>query len=194
MPVWMQRGAAPEFVGCVLDTREHNYYNDSDFVAVVWDPRQGRVRRIMYATTRAACDGWAEIDATPETLAQVHEWNRIEMTRQVKFVSARAAKQVRRDRLVIGTSNRSRKFPASTMGYAGDTYTNPWRQTVVDIDPIGGGARVYGVPVNTVAVADPSKYEMTDAEIDRFVTNSLSQRFPNEIASALTAPENLVHL
>ena len=40
-------------VGVVLSTGEHNYHDDSDFFAVVWD-NEGCVREIEYATTR----GW----------------------------------------------------------------------------------------------------------------------------------------
>jgi len=58
-----------EFVGCVLDKGEMNYYDDSDFYAVVWDEEQRVVRRVMYATTRAWCENiGCVVDATPETI------------------------------------------------------------------------------------------------------------------------------
>jgi len=61
--------------GCVLAIGEHNYYDDSDFYAIVWDSSIGQPRKIIYATTRA----WsypcvAVVDATPEIKATYSEW------------------------------------------------------------------------------------------------------------------------
>jgi hypothetical protein len=58
-------------VGMVLATGEHNWHDDSDFYAVVWNPVTGRPEEIEYATTR----GWtyansATIDATPGIRAE----------------------------------------------------------------------------------------------------------------------------
>lgn len=55
--------------GCVVNTREFNGYDDSDFYATYYDAEAGEFREVMYATTR----GWtypchATIDATPEVL------------------------------------------------------------------------------------------------------------------------------
>jgi hypothetical protein len=61
--------------GCVLGTGEHNWYDDSDFYALVWDEEEGRIRKIQYATTR----GWtyhngATVDATPEVISKAVAW------------------------------------------------------------------------------------------------------------------------
>jgi hypothetical protein len=52
--------------GLVLDTGEHNYYDDSDFYAVVWNAEKGMPEHVEFASTR----GWtypnnACADATP---------------------------------------------------------------------------------------------------------------------------------
>jgi hypothetical protein len=57
------------YKGLVLELREYNGRDDSDFYAVVWDPENGTTDRVDYATTR----GWtypnsASVDATPEVL------------------------------------------------------------------------------------------------------------------------------
>jgi hypothetical protein len=54
-------------VGLVLETREWNGYDDSDFYAIVWNEEKGESERVDYASTR----GWtypngAKVDATPE--------------------------------------------------------------------------------------------------------------------------------
>lgn len=61
--------------GLVLATGEHNWHDDSDFYALVWDAERGEVRKIEYATTR----GWtyhnhATVDATPEARAAAIAW------------------------------------------------------------------------------------------------------------------------
>jgi hypothetical protein len=57
-------------IGLVLATGEHNYHDDSDFFALVWNWEKGEPEEIGYGTTR----GWtypngASVDATPEVIA-----------------------------------------------------------------------------------------------------------------------------
>ena len=54
--------------GAVLATRERNYYNDSDFYAIVWDEEKQVVKSVEYATTRFGGGGDAGVDATPEVI------------------------------------------------------------------------------------------------------------------------------
>ena len=62
------------FVGCVLNTWEHNGSWDSDFYATVWDEDAQRVRDIEYNTTRCGGGGSAEIDATEEVLNKAFQY------------------------------------------------------------------------------------------------------------------------
>jgi hypothetical protein len=55
-----------EFEGRVIETRERNFYHDSDFYAVVWDDEAADIREIEYATTRFGGGGGATADLTPE--------------------------------------------------------------------------------------------------------------------------------
>lgn len=63
-----------QYVGCVLDTFEHNGYHDSDFYAVCWDEDKGQVVTVEYDTTRCGGGGTAEIDATKEVLSKVYRY------------------------------------------------------------------------------------------------------------------------
>lgn len=63
------------YAGAVLDTYEENGYDDSDFLALVWDAAESRIRSVQYAITR----GWtynnsATPDATPEAIAAAEAW------------------------------------------------------------------------------------------------------------------------
>lgn len=62
------------YEGCVLETREQNGYDDSDFYAIVWDEASESVTHVTYATTR----GWtylngASVDATDENQAKARK-------------------------------------------------------------------------------------------------------------------------
>ena len=61
--------------GLVLETRERNYHDDSDFYAIVWDPETESSRNIEYATTRGWCyPNSAVVDASEEIRAKFTAW------------------------------------------------------------------------------------------------------------------------
>jgi hypothetical protein len=67
--VWNYNGIREEKYKCaVLATRERNYYDDSDFYAIVWDEEKQCVHDVEYATTRFGGGGDAWVDATPEVI------------------------------------------------------------------------------------------------------------------------------
>ena len=61
-----------EYVGCVLDKYEHNGIWDSYWYAICWDEEKQEVVHVEYDTTAAAGGGYANVDATMETLAKVY--------------------------------------------------------------------------------------------------------------------------
>lgn len=68
-------GKEVQFKGAVLMDREENWYDDSDFYAVVWDAEKRALRRVDYATTRYYTYGNScHVDATPEVKALAREW------------------------------------------------------------------------------------------------------------------------
>jgi hypothetical protein len=79
--------------GLVLETREYNGYDDSDFYAIVWNPEKGCKEQITYASTR----GWtypnnAVVDATPEVLAAVKAFEEAVYQARVARIKAAEAK------------------------------------------------------------------------------------------------------
>lgn len=56
------------YEGCVLALGEMNYYDDSDFYAVIYDKEKNEIRRVMYDTTRFGGGGNAKVDATEEVI------------------------------------------------------------------------------------------------------------------------------
>lgn len=62
--------------GLVCYLGEHNWHDDSDFYALVWDEAKGAPREVQYATTRGwSYDNGAHVDATPEIAAKFQAWN-----------------------------------------------------------------------------------------------------------------------
>jgi hypothetical protein len=99
----------------VLYRGEHNYYDDSDFYAIVWDDKQGKPVEVTYATTR----GWtynnsATVDATPYIVAL---WDAYKATQRAEYEATLAAKEAatpsegKTVRVVHG-----RKVPIGTVG------------------------------------------------------------------------------
>lgn len=71
MPIVSYKGER-SYEGRVIETRERNYYDDSDFYAVVWDDEAGDIREIEYDTTRFGGGGNAWADLTPEWEADMN--------------------------------------------------------------------------------------------------------------------------
>lgn len=75
--------------GCVVATREANYYDDSDFYATYYDADTDSFKEVCYASTR----GWtyaafAGVDATPEVAAKYAAFKAAELA---AYVADRAA-------------------------------------------------------------------------------------------------------
>ena len=61
--------------GLVLKTYERNGYDDSDFIAAVWNPETNSIDHICYATTRGWSYGnYADADAAPEIVAAARQY------------------------------------------------------------------------------------------------------------------------
>lgn len=110
-PLYMERS----HIGLVLETREENGYDDSDFYAVVWNAEKGETEKVYYASTR----GWtypngANVDATEDVVTAYNAWldkRRAEYAAQK--VAAEAA-VVRRGKMVVVF--KGRKVPIGTTG------------------------------------------------------------------------------
>jgi hypothetical protein len=157
------------YVGAVLDCREENHYDDSDFYAVCWDEAQGKIVRVDYATTR----GWtypngAAVDATPEVLAKAAEWNRKQLVEAYVSRDQRKAKEVKFGRWVKVVSGH--KVPKGTVGEVG------WQGSFGGGRNFGGNKRVGlrlkdGSMVFTsesnVEVFESEKYESKREDLER---------------------------
>lgn len=54
------------YKGCVIDTYEHNGYEDSDFYAICVNPETGKIEKVEYDSTRYPNGGYANVDITED--------------------------------------------------------------------------------------------------------------------------------
>jgi hypothetical protein len=139
--------------GLVLQTGEHNHYDDSDFYAVVWNPAAGQPQEIEYATTR----GWtyrntATPDATPEVLAAYDAWQ-AERTRKAAEQQAAAELATPRPGKTVRVV-KGRKIPAGTVA------TVAWYG---EGRVYGGSARRQGIAPMRVGLSVDGTSVYTDA-------------------------------
>lgn len=103
------------YEGKVLETRERNGYDDSDFYALVWDDDTNSVKSVDYATTR----GWtylnsASVDATDDVKAKAAAYY---SARALEALKDKAAADARKP--AVGKSVKvvkGRKVPKGTEG------------------------------------------------------------------------------
>jgi hypothetical protein len=105
---------ATEHVGAVLNLSERNCYDDSDFMATVWNFDKGEPETFCYASTR----GWSYpcygswVDATPEVITLYKAWQADQETKRLAAVAAYEARtpaKGKRARVIAG-----RKLPVGT--------------------------------------------------------------------------------
>lgn len=155
------------YEGAVLSTGEHNYHDDSDFFARVWDGE--KVIEVQYATTR----GWtyansAEVDATPEVQAAAAEYLRKQAVERLLAQSAAEARTVEKGKTVVVV--KGRKVPIGTEGvvfwkgidkFKSNHYVTAYRIGFKDAD-----GETHWTAESNVEVIAPESYEMTAEEAE----------------------------
>lgn len=136
-------------VGLVLSTGEHNWHDDSDFYAIVWDNATGSPVEVTYASTR----GWtyangARVDATPEIQAKADAWYAARRAERLAAEIAQEASTPRKGKTLQVV--KGRKVPVGTTGeciWVGD---GQWGTRVGIQDTAGN---VHWTAVTNVVVA-----------------------------------------
>ena len=62
-----------KFKGCVVRLSERNYYDDSDFFAIVWNPKTENMFTYNYTSTRYGGGSYATVDITMENSKRAEE-------------------------------------------------------------------------------------------------------------------------
>jgi hypothetical protein len=146
------------WTGCVIYTGEHNWHDDSDFYALVWDENSQSVREIQYATTR----GWtyhngAKVDADTDVMAKAEKYlARERAAARVKLARIKASEPA------IGKEVRSlttRGKNAGVVGILRSIEASQYRHgaKVAVIEVAGENQRRY-IDLDRVRVINPDRY------------------------------------
>lgn len=169
----------PEYVGCVLDTYEHNGSWDSDWYAICWDDKQQRVIEVQYDTTRFAGGGHANVDATLETLLKVYRYYKKSVTDFFDEVeNPYQAKKVRKGDSVRVI--RGRKVSKGTEGivfWIGSTfnYYSGRKEERVGIEV---GEERFFLPLEYVEAIDWESRLITGKERKKLIRNTTIDHLP----------------
>lgn len=147
--------------GCVLWTGEHNWHDDSDFYAVVWDEEAGQTREIEYASTR----GWtyhngATVDADDETRTKAEAYlARIRHEHEViRRAMAAALPAVGKEVRSLTTRGKNKGVVGMVRRIQPDQYRrSQWAPDVAAIEVAGEDKYRY-LPVNRIEVINPDQY------------------------------------
>lgn len=106
---------ASSYAGCVLETRERNGWDDSDFYAIVWDEDSQSVKNVTYASTRYwSYDSGATVDATPEVIEKALAYVRKNHLAALVAANTRQAAVIAKYKKVKVVTGR--KIPVGTIG------------------------------------------------------------------------------
>jgi len=176
---WIYGQPDIRYEGCVLDKYEHNGYHDSYFYAICWDDERQEIVKVEYDTTAAGGGGYADVDATEETLRKVYRY--LKKQGKVKFdgsFNPDQAKAFGRGDMVKVV--RGRKIPKGSTGevfWVGERYNvyahRPEKRVGVEID----GERVF-LPYEYVERMDWEKYLITGKERKKRIRNYAIKSLP----------------
>lgn len=91
---------------CLYET-ENNYYDDSDFFMVVWNPELKKTEKINFATTRAwtyPCYA-SRPDATKSVKAEYEVWLKYEERKQAILAKRKARQKMQAECRVMGITH-----------------------------------------------------------------------------------------
>lgn len=90
-----------KYVGLVLDDRERNYHDDSDFYAVVWNEERNEPMDVDYDTTRYGSSGcYVKVDATPEVRLKFTNWARKQYFEALIAEDKKTARKLEKGKIV----------------------------------------------------------------------------------------------
>lgn len=150
------------YVGCVIDTYEHNGYHDSDFYAVCWDEELGKVVTIEYDTTRFGGYGSATVDATEDVLAKVYRYYKKGATKSFdEHDNEYLAKIIHKgDDVVVVRGRKVAKGSIGKVFWIGDCYNQFSYRNETRVGLVIGEAKVF-LPIEYVVKNDWEKSLMT---------------------------------
>lgn len=178
------------YIGCVLDTYEHNGSWDSDFYAICWDEEKGEVIEVEYYTTRFAGYGEATVDVTLENLRKAYRFYFNKCRKKFDdWTKFRIAKSIKKgtEALVV----RGIKIPKGTIGkvfWVGERYNPYSRRTEERVGLEVDGERVF-LPRNYVVANEWEKRIPAGKERKRLIRENALGSLPARYRKGLESGE-----
>jgi hypothetical protein len=169
----------PEYVGCVLDTYEHNGPWDSDWYAICWDDERQKVVHIEYDTTRAGGGGYADVDATHETLLKVYRHYKKEAASLFDEVEnqQQAKKVMKGDAVLVIRGRKVKKGTKGNVFWVGNTFNYYSGRTEKRVGIEVGGERLF-LPLEYVEVIGWENRLITGKERKEHIRNIAINQLP----------------
>lgn len=152
------------YKGCVLYVGEHNFYDDSDFYAIVYNAAENKLEKITYATTRF----WtymnnAQVDATEETIKAVLQLRKAQTSQEAKEFSVQESKKIEVGKMVKVV--KGRKIAKGTIGKVMWIKDNPYNGSnpVVSIEVGNTIQRTY---MDNLEVLNPEAYTLSEKDTE----------------------------
>lgn len=157
------------YEGAVMCTREENYYDDSDYYAVVWDEEKQCLKRVDYDTTRFAGGGRASVDYTEEVEAKAAAWLKALWIEKLNDWNDAQAAEPAKDKTVKVVKGRKVKIGTVAKVFWAGWVPNKFdynRSQIFRVGLLIDGEKVYTDGRN-VEVIDPDQYLKPADEIDK---------------------------
>lgn len=186
------------YAGAVLETREFNGHDDSDFYAVVWDADLNLVTKVEYASTRYHSTGNASVDATPEVRAAAAAWcQKAALARLIAEDHKKASTPIidRAVRVVGGRKYKGKEgivFYRQEQRSAHGTWSYGYRlgiRTSDEKDSRGFWKDSFFIDEKHVEVVNPVQYETPISEL-----RERTARLTESVAPVLLNPAHVITL
>jgi len=178
MSVFMQRDGKIEemFKGKVLATRERNYHDDSDFIAIYWDEGKKAIKEFEYATTRFwSYNNEAMRDATEEVQAEAQKYLEDVYFEMLVKENDEQAERVAEGKQVVVV--KGRKVKKGTIGvFFWSREENYMGNHVTKIGIRDANNNVFWSYLHNVKVNNPDQYKKTEQELKEIAVKAASKR------------------
>lgn len=168
-----ERWQKKSYVNATFMVGEHNGYDDSDFYAVVWDANKNALIEVVYASTRFAGGGYADIDADEVHKDLAELWLSTWAFRRMKIEYEEDSKLPKAGRAVRVVSGRKVKIGtvATAAVYCeGHSFdygrTHPMRVHLTNDDGLNVWTDAHNVEVIDQRQYIPSEHDLANCAID----------------------------
>lgn len=179
------------YEGCVLKVWEKKVYNETDFMALVWDEETQSVQKIIYDSTRALGWGSANVDVTPEVARKVYNYYKKQAINLLPLYIEHEKNSIQEGSLVkIYKGNRLRKGTIGKVFWVGESfnqYTNCFEERVGML--VSGKHKIY-IPKSYVKILKPNDIHLNRSQRKKVIEEIAYNKCPGWVQYVLDKKVN----